>query len=63
MAPPVADVLNPQQLVLPNVTTTIRDLMVCELGTIIYNTTTNKLNVCDVAQTAHANSWSVVTSS
>jgi len=30
-------------LILPNVTTTIRDLLVTELGTIIYNTTTDKI--------------------
>jgi len=59
----VPDTLNPTQLVIPNVTTAIRDLMICELGTIIYNTTTSKLNVCDVAFTAHANSWAVITSS
>ena len=59
----INNILNPQVLIIPNVSEATRDLMVCELGTIIYNTTTNKLNVCDVAQTAHANSWSVVTSS
>ena len=55
------DTLNPTQLVIPNVSTTTRDLMVCELGTIIYNSTTNTLNVCDVAFTAGSTSWGVVT--
>ena len=58
----VNNVLNPQQIVIPNVTTGTRDLMVCELGTLIYNSTTSKLNVCVVAQTANANSWEAVTS-
>jgi len=56
------DILNPRQLIIPNVSTTTRDLMSCELGTIIYNTTTSKLNVCDVAFTAASASWVVVTS-
>ena len=58
----VPDTLNPLQLVIPNVTEADRDLMVCELGTLIYNTTTDKLNFCDVAFTAAAGSWAVVTS-
>ena len=55
------DILNPRQLVIPNVSTITRDLMSCELGTIIYNNTTNTLNVCDVAFTAASTSWGVVT--
>lgn len=55
------DLLNPRSLVIPNYTTTERDLMSCELGTIIYNTTTSTLNVCDVAFTPNATSWGVVT--
>ena len=63
MSNPDNEQLNPRHLVLPNFTTTQRDLLSVELGTIIYNTTTNKINVCDVAFTANANSWAVVTSS
>ena len=55
------DILNPRSLVIPNYTTTQRDLMLCELGTVIYNTTTDTLNVCDVAFTAASTSWGVVT--
>ena len=29
-----------------SVTTTVRDVLVCEVGTVIWNTTTSKLNVC-----------------
>lgn len=48
-------------LVLPKYTTTQRDLMVAEVGTIIYNTTTNKINFCKTAA-AGAGSWEAVTS-
>jgi len=34
----------------------------CELGTVIFNSTTKKINVCDVAFTAASTSWSVVDS-
>ena len=56
------DILNPRALIIPNVSTAVRDTMVSELGTLIFNTTTKKLNFCDVAFTANATSWSVVTS-
>ena len=48
-------------LVIPKYTTTQRDLFLAEIGTIIYNTTTNKLNICK-AKVAHADSWEAVTS-
>ena len=55
------DTSHPTALILPKVTTTERDLLVAELGTIIYNTTTSTVNICDVAFTAGATSWGVVT--
>jgi len=58
----LANELFPKSLVIPSYSTTQRDLMICELGTIIYNHTTKKLNVCDVAFTAASTSWSVVSS-
>lgn len=58
----VPDTLNPMQIVIPNVSQANRDLMACELGTLIFNTDTSKLNFCDVAFTAAAASWAVVTS-
>jgi len=63
MTSPTNEHLNPRSFVLPNYTTTQRDLMLCELGTMIWNTTTHKINVCDVADTAASTSWAVVTSS
>ena len=63
MSNPTNEQLNPRSLILPNFTTTQRDLLIVELGTIIFNTTTNKIDVCDVGQTAGSGSWAVVTSS
>lgn len=56
------DVLNPVALVLPKVTTSVRDTLVAEVGTIIYNSTTNKLNFCKTKAATSA-SWEAVTSS
>ena len=61
MPSPTSDFLNPYSLTLPNWTTTQRDLMVAEVGTIIYNTTTNKINICKT-KAAGAGSWEAVTS-
>ena len=55
------DVFHPVVLVLPKITTAIRDTLVAEIGTIIYNTTTNKVNFCKAAVAA-AGSWEAVTS-
>jgi len=55
------EILTPKFLVIPKYSTTERDLLVAEEGTIIYNITTNTLNVCDVERTAGATSWGVVT--
>ena len=63
MSNPTNEHLNPVSLVLSNYTTTQRDLLIVELGTIIFNITTSKVNVCDVGQTAGSTSWAVVTSS
>ena len=63
MPSPTNDILNPISLVIPNVTEAIRDTMKCELGTLIFNTTTTKLDICKVAFTAAAASWGEVTSS
>jgi hypothetical protein len=55
------DILYPVALILPKVTTAVRNTMVAEVGTIIYNTTSNKLNFCK-AKVAAAASWEAVTS-
>ena len=47
--------------VLLTVTSTVRDTLVCDIGTIIYNITTNKLNFCKT-KAAGGGSWEAVTS-
>lgn len=59
---PSNDHLKPRSFTLPNFTTTQRDLLIVELGFMIFNTTTSKVNVCDVGQTAGSGSWIVLTS-
>jgi len=54
-------ILNPVALIIPKITTAVRDTLVAELGTIIYNTTTNKINFC-ITKAAGAGSWEAVTS-
>ena len=57
----VPDVLNPTALIIPKMTTAVRDTLVAEVGTIIYDTTQNKLCFC-VSQAAAASSWELITS-
>ena len=54
-------ILNPVALIIPKITEAVRDTLVAELGTIIYNTTTNKINFC-ITKAAGASSWEAVTS-
>jgi len=61
MTNPTNEILNPKSLVLPKVSTAVRDTLVAEVGTVIYNTTTNKINICKTAA-AGASSWEAVTS-
>lgn len=56
-----ADVLRPLALILPSYTTTVRDTLVAEVGTVIYNSTTSKLNYCKT-KAAGAGSWEAITS-
>src|SRR3990167_272982 len=49
-----------QQIIIPSVSTTIRDTLVADVGTIIYNVTTQQLNLC-ISKSAAAASWEVVT--
>lgn len=51
-----------EQLIVPAMTTTVRDTLVADVGTIIYNTTTSKLNFCK-AKAAGSTNWEAVTSS
>jgi len=51
----------PAALVIPGVTTAVRDTLVADVGTLVYNTTTNKLNFCKT-KAAGAGSWEAITS-
>jgi hypothetical protein len=55
------EILRPKSLILPKMTTAVRDTLVAEIGTIIYNTTTNKINFSKT-KAAGAGSWEAVTS-
>ena len=55
------EILKPKALIVPKVLEATRDLMVAELGTLIYNLDTDKLNFCKTAA-AGAGSWEAVTS-
>ena len=55
------DILYPTALILPKVATAVRDVMVADVGTFIYNTTTNKINYCKT-KSAGAGSWEAITS-
>ena len=55
------DILHPTALIVPKMTTAVRNTLVAELGTIIYDTTQNKLCFCKAAVAAAA-SWELITS-
>ena len=61
MGNPSQDELYPQSLVLPQFTTTVRDTLIADVGTLIYNSTDDKLDFC-IAKAAAASSWSRITS-
>lgn len=55
------EILRPRALILPKLSTAERDALIAEIGTIIYNTTTNKVNFCKTKAAGAAN-WEAVTS-
>ena len=61
MANPSQDELYPKSLILPQVTTAVRDILLADEGTLIYNSTTNKINFCKI-KAIGAGSWEEVTS-
>jgi hypothetical protein len=52
---------NLKTLVVPIVTTAVRDTLVADVGTIVYDSTQNKLCFCK-SKTAGATSWELITS-
>lgn len=61
MSNPSQDELYPKHLVLPHYTDSERNVLLADVGTIIYNSTDNKLDFC-IAKTAAAASWERITS-
>jgi hypothetical protein len=55
------DILYPCCLILPNVPTALRDTLIADVGTLIYNPTTSKVNFCKV-KAAGAGNWEAITS-
>lgn len=58
---PDNEFLNPKSLVIPQFTTAVRNTLVADVGTLIYDSTQNKLCFCK-AKTAAAASWELITS-
>lgn len=61
MGNPSQEELYPLSLVLPHFTTTVRNTLLADVGTLIWNTTSAKINVCKT-KAAAATSWEAVTS-
>lgn len=61
MTSSVNDILTPSALIVPVVTEAIRDTLVADVGTLILNSDTSKLNFCKT-KAAAAGSWEAVTS-
>ena len=57
----ITQLRNLKHLVVPSYTTAVRDTLIADVGTIIFNTTTSKLNFCKT-KAAAAGSWEAVTS-
>lgn len=60
MPNPTQDELYPKSLVLPHYTDTERNLLIADVGTLIWNTSDSAINVCK-AKVAAAASWDKVT--
>jgi len=58
---PIVELNTLKVLVLPKLTTAIIDTLVAEVGTLVYDTTKNKLSFC-ITKAAGAGNWEDVTS-
>ena len=61
MGNPVQEELFPKSLVLPHYTDAERNALIADVGTIIYNSTDDKLDFCK-AKAAGATNWERITS-
>lgn len=64
MGSPTNEILHPQSIVIPNMTTAVRNTLRAERGTLIYDTTQNKLcfNCSGAGVTLGAGNWEKITS-
>ena len=62
MSNPTNEHLKPRSITLPVLTTTQKELLLVEQGTIVYDTTLNKLSFCITARTTGGAAWEDVTS-
>lgn len=58
---PIVELNTLKTLVLPKYTTAVIDTLVAEIGTIVYDTTKNKLSFC-ITKAAGAASWEDINS-
>ena len=56
MTEDIIQLRNLKHLVVPSYTTAVRDTLIADVGTIIFNSTTSKLNFCKT-KAAAAGSW------
>jgi len=61
MSNPSQDELYPKHLVIPQYTTAERNALIADVGTLIYDSTQDKLAFCK-AKAAAAASWELITS-
>lgn len=61
MSEMIDQLIDLKHLVIPKYTEAVRDTLVADVGTVIYNTTSNKLNFCKTKAAGAAN-WEAVTS-
>ena len=62
MTSPTNEHLKPRSITLPVLTSAQKEALLVELGTIVYDSTLNKLSFCVTARTTGAGSWEDVTS-
>lgn len=59
---PSNDHLKPRSITLPVLTSTQKEALLVEIGTIVYDSTLDKLSFCITARTTGAAAWEDVTS-
>jgi len=56
------EILRPRALVIPSITTAVRDVMAAEAGTLIYDVTQSKLCFCKSGGVVGTSSWELISS-